>query len=90
MTGKVEATCTHPAILTLCRRASDLALPMLGHVDEYDDTVFNRAQMRAVTPELTALADESSLNLAEAASDLLSLAAQVERRPHRYLVFNGD
>lgn len=52
-TGQVEATCTHPAILALCRRASELELSMLGHVDQYDDTVFNASQMRVVKPELT-------------------------------------
>lgn len=65
-------------------------MPMLGHVDQYDDTVFNRAQMRAVTPELTMLAADSPPEVTQAASDLLALAAQVEQKPHRYLIFNGD
>ena len=65
-------------------------MSMLGHVDPYDDTVFNRTQMRAVTPELEALAAGSPPEVAQAASDVLALVAQVDEKPHRYLVFNGD
>jgi hypothetical protein len=50
--GAIEATCTHPAIGALCQRASRLGLPMIGYVDPYDDTVFNRSQMCLVVPEL--------------------------------------
>ena len=54
-TGETLAACTHPAIGDLCRRAETLALPMLGYVDPYDDTWFNKSQMRLLVPELEAL-----------------------------------
>jgi len=88
--GQIEDKCTHPAILEMCRRAAELALPMLGYVDQYDDTTFNRAQMRAVRPELSILASEPAPGVTQAASELLDLVSRIERRPHLYLVFNGD
>ncbi|AJE83220.1 hypothetical protein SLNWT_2844 [Streptomyces albus] len=63
---------------------------MLGYVDPCDDTVFNRSQLRVLTPELQALADGSTAEEAEAVREILALATRVERKAHRYLVFNGD
>jgi hypothetical protein len=88
--GAIEATCTHPAIGALCQRASRLGLPMIGYVDPYDDTVFNRPQMRLVVPELHRLAEESSGNEAQAALEIIDLTSRIERKPHLYLLFNGD
>jgi hypothetical protein len=88
--GEVEQTCTHLALDMLCERARELDLPMLGLVDDCDDTVFNRSQMRLVVAELRRLAEETPGRPAEAARRVLDLTTQVERRPQRYLVFNGD
>jgi hypothetical protein len=88
--GETLATCTHPAINSLCRRAEALALPMLGYVDPYDDTWFNKSQMRLLVPELNALIDSTPAPEAEAAAEVLTLAELLERKPHRYLVFVGD
>ncbi|HEX3791684.1 MAG TPA: hypothetical protein VHW44_27735 [Pseudonocardiaceae bacterium] len=88
--GAVETTCTHPAIPSLCQRASRLGMPMLGFVDPYDDTVFNRSQMRLVIPELRKLADDSPADEAQAARELIRLASRIEHETHRYLLFNGD
>ncbi|WP_326708049.1 hypothetical protein OG758_00415 [Streptomyces sp. NBC_01474] len=84
------ATSTHPAIGDLCRRAETLGLPMLGYVDPYDDTWFNKSQMRLVVPELEALMNSASAPEAEAAAEVLALAEQLEPKPHRYLIFVGD
>ncbi|MXG30494.1 hypothetical protein [Streptomyces sp. YIM 132580] len=89
-TGVVEATCVHPSIADLCERAASRGLPLLGYVDPYDDTVFNRSQLRVLIPELRALADDSAAVEAEAVHEILALTVQVERKAHRYLVFNGD
>ncbi|MEU6107549.1 hypothetical protein ABZ853_03925 [Streptomyces albidoflavus] len=89
-TGAVEARCVHPSVADLCGRAAGRNLPMLGHVDPLDDTVFNRSQLSVLVPELRALVDGSAAEEAEAAREILALTAQVERRAHRYLVFNGD
>lgn len=89
-TGETLATCTHQAIGSLCRRAGTLALPMLGYVDPYDDTWFNKSQMRLLIPELKALIDSASAPEAEAATELLSLADLLDHKPHRYLIFVGD
>ncbi|MGW5257560.1 hypothetical protein ACWERW_32215 [Streptomyces sp. NPDC004012] len=89
-TGDTVAVSTNPAIAALCRRAAALAIPMLGYVDPYDDTWFNKSQMRLVVPELKALLDDAPAAEAEAADELLTLAAHLERKPHRYLIFNGD
>ncbi|MFF0836637.1 MULTISPECIES: hypothetical protein [unclassified Streptomyces] len=89
-TGETLAACTHPAIDDLCRRAETLALPMLGHVDPYDDTWFNRSQMRLLIPELKTLINSASALEADATAEVLVLAEQLERKPHRYLIFVGD
>ncbi|MFI1205664.1 hypothetical protein ACH4VR_40650 [Streptomyces sp. NPDC020883] len=89
-TGEVEATCVHPSIAALCGRAASQNLPLLGFVDLYDDTVFNRSQLRVLIPELRALADGAAAEEVEAVHEILALTAQVERKAHRYLVFNGD
>ncbi|MFE4263755.1 hypothetical protein [Streptomyces sp. NPDC056883] len=68
-TGVVEATCVHPSIADLCRRTASQNLPLLGYVDPYDDTVFNRSQLRVLIPELRALADSSVTEEAEAVFD---------------------
>ncbi|WP_280665950.1 MULTISPECIES: hypothetical protein [unclassified Kitasatospora] len=89
-TGETLATCTHPAINALCRRAEALALPMLGYVDPYDDTWFNKSQMRLLVPELKALLDNAPVAEAEAAAEVLALADELEHKPHRYIIFVGD
>ncbi|QKW04979.1 hypothetical protein HUT18_00015 [Streptomyces sp. NA04227] len=88
--GESEARFWHPAIPAVCERASSQNLPLLGCVDPYDDTVFNRAQLRILIPELQALAEGAAADEAEAVRQILGLTAQVQRKPHRYLVFNGD
>ncbi|MFJ4910663.1 hypothetical protein ACIQCR_34860 [Streptomyces sp. NPDC093249] len=88
-TGTIEATCCHPALDALCEQAAQAGLPGIGNVDKYDDTVFNRSQMRLVIPELTQLS-LSTTPVAEAAEEVLALARTIERKNHRYLVFNGD
>ncbi|MDT9681153.1 hypothetical protein RND61_03540 [Streptomyces sp. TRM76323] len=89
-TGTVEATCAHPSVPALCERATSQNLPLLGCVDPYDDTVFNQSQLRVLIPELRALAEGAAAEEAEAVHEILALAAQVDRKAHRYLVFNGD
>ncbi|KOU28198.1 hypothetical protein ADK53_35390 [Streptomyces sp. WM6373] len=89
-TGMVEATCVHTSISDLYRRAASQDLPLLGYVDPCEDTVFNGSQLRVLIPEPRALADGSAAEEAEAVHKNLALTAQVERKAHRYLVFNGD
>ncbi|WP_380282511.1 hypothetical protein [Kitasatospora purpeofusca] len=88
--GEILAVCTHPALGDLCRQAETFAMPLLGYVDPYDDTWFNRSQMRLLAPELRVLIDSAPAPEAEAAAEVLALADQLERKPHRYLVFVGD
>lgn len=89
-TGDTVVVSTKPAIDALCRRAAELAMPMLGYVAPYDDTWFNTSQMRLVVPELHALLDDAPAAEAEAANELLAMATHLQRKPHHYLIFNGD
>ncbi|MFJ9618844.1 hypothetical protein [Streptomyces noursei] len=89
-TGTIEATCCHPALDALCQQATQAGFPGIGNVDKYDDTVFNRSQMRLVIPELTQLSLSVPTPVAEAAEEVLAMARTIERLSHRYLVFNGD
>jgi hypothetical protein len=62
---------------------------MLGAVDPYDDTRFNRLQVQTVRNELRQLADLTE-DVTAAACELLSLVDLVDLRPHRYLILVGD
>ncbi|MCL1869353.1 MAG: hypothetical protein FWF90_02940 [Promicromonosporaceae bacterium] len=73
----------------LVRSANRLALPFLGNVDEFDDTIFNRLQLRVVGAELDEISRTSSDFGAEV-RELEDLVSLVQERPHRFLVFNGD
>lgn len=84
------ARCIHPDLNRLVEFAQSLKLPMLGNVDPYDDTRFNRMQMSLVVPELRMLADSAPEGAAGAAQELLALTELVDAKPHRYLVFIGD
>ncbi|MFF4197335.1 hypothetical protein [Nonomuraea sp. NPDC001831] len=88
--GDMEGQSLHPAINALCDRALGLGLPMLGYVDPCDDTIFNRSQMRKVVPELQQLARLVPEDERRAAEEILDLCQLIERKPHRYLLFNGD
>jgi hypothetical protein len=72
----------------LLDRARQAHLPLLGIVDEYDDTIFNGMQVSVVVRELGALAGDDALK--PALEELEAMAGVVQERPHRYLVFNGD
>lgn len=73
----------------LLRAARVQAMPFLGSADEYDDTVFNRLQLRAVADELKQIRRTSN-DLGPEVRELEVLAALADERPHRFLVFNGD
>jgi hypothetical protein len=72
----------------LCERARQAGMPMLGGVDEYDDTYFNKSQMRLVIPELEELAAASPPTEATMATRLLDLARKVSN--HDQMIFFGD
>ena len=81
--------CLHPGLNALVEAASAAGLPMLGAVDPYDDTRFNRLQVQTVRNELRQLADLTE-DVTAAACELLSLVDLVDLRPHRYLILVGD
>ena len=66
--------------------------PMLGHVDPYGNTIFNRSQMRAIVAEIDRLVGTSAVN--EQQSEFLlqvkELCAEGLARQHRFLWFLGD
>jgi hypothetical protein len=84
------AYCTHSSIGEIIRAARKMDMPMLGNVDQYDDTRFNRMQMKLVSSELLMLASTQSGDGLDAVEELLALVELVKERPHRYLVFVGD
>jgi hypothetical protein len=88
--GMTEALSTHPGIGRVCLLAEESAFPMLGYVDPYGDTTFNRSQMRLVIPELRALIERGTEDESDAAREILTLAERVEHDIHTYLVFEGD
>ena len=90
-TGKVLARSTHSSLGAVCRLAKADDLPLLGGVDPYDDTVFNRFLLPSVSGELDLLlAAAQDAGVREAIGEVLALVELVGLRPHRYLLFNGD
>ena len=65
--------------------------PLLYGVDPYDDTVFNRRQCEQLSREVAFLRSQSlEGNQPDMLTELDRLLGQVNRSPHRYLLFNGD
>lgn len=50
------ASCTHLSLGEIIRAARQMGMPMLGNVDQHDDTRFNRMQARIVSSEFVKLA----------------------------------
>lgn len=88
--GEILGRSIHRSLGQVCRSARDRALPMLGDVDPYDDTVFNRSQIPRLLSEVEVLQLSAGASQGEAISELVELANYVLRKPHRYLVFSGD
>jgi hypothetical protein len=86
--GEIRGEVTGVEINRLCEHASVAGMPMLGYVDEYDDTYFNLSQMRLVIPELAQLATSVPPYEAGMAQQLLDLARIVS--VHDQMIFIGD
>lgn len=85
------ALCEHGSLNELVKLAREMQMPMLGNVDRYDDTRFNRMQMKLVCSELHELVSQSSPGgVLDAARELLAMAELVRAKAHRYLIFVGD
>jgi hypothetical protein len=67
--------------------------PILGYVDPYGNTIYNRGQMETLMEELVRIR-QASLELSEdtraSIDGLLELSAKGVQKPHRYLWFIGD
>jgi hypothetical protein len=86
--GEIRGEAAGVEINRLCEHASTAGMPMLGYVDEYDDTYFNFSQMRLVIPELERLAESASHDEAGMVQQLLDLARMM--RTHDQMIFIGD
>ena len=67
--------------------------PILGHIDPYGNTIYNRGQMETLMAELERVwrASLDADDGAKAAIDgLRDVCAEGLKRPHRYLWFLGD
>ena len=79
-----------PGMNRLVERARASGFPMLGNVDEYDDTKFNRLQVEVLIRELAVFTKGEDRQVAGAAEELTAMAQLVLEKPHRYLLFIGD
>jgi len=66
--------------------------PMLGHVDPYGNTIFNRSQMRDIVAEIDRLVGSSAVDERQEGFLLKVKELCVEglTRQHRFLWFLGD
>lgn len=89
-TGEALARSEHKALNRLFAAAASKGHLFTGCVDPYDDTIFNRLQVRSVLLELEALLPFLATDEAAAAVEVKKLAELVCERPHRYLAVSGD
>jgi hypothetical protein len=69
----------------------DPEYPMLRHIDEYGDTVFNRLQMREFLEEWDRLTQTlTNSDQRRIALGIRQLAEKCQREPQTYLRFIGD
>ena len=69
----------------------DTAYPMLGCIDPYGDTTFNRPQIALFLSEWVAVSSKAkTAEEKELVSSIESLAQQVRDNVHLYLKFIGD
>lgn len=66
--------------------------PMLGHVDPYGNTIFNRSQMRVIMDEIDRLVGAPMMNekQAEFLLKVKEICVEGLTRQHRFLWFLGD
>jgi hypothetical protein len=89
-TEEILSRSVHPGIGALCQSARERHLPLLSGVDPYDNTVFNRLQVRDVRAELDSLRDAGDFEDLVLWTELVELIELVNAKPHRYLLFSGD
>jgi hypothetical protein len=89
-TGTVLRSSTDSGLHAICVLARERGLPLLGHIDPYDNTIFNRMQAEVIRSELGSLTKISGPEYKASLEGLIDLVNLVVERPHRYLVFNGD
>lgn len=69
----------------------DPSYPMLQHIDEYGDTIFNGLQMREFLIEWNRLTETlTDTNQCKLASEIRRLAEKCRSKPHTFLRFIGD
>ena len=67
--------------------------PILGHVDPYGNTIYNRGQMETLMTELERVRRKShaaDVDAKAAIEGLREVCAEGIKKPHRYLWFLGD
>jgi hypothetical protein len=91
-TGEVLAQMPRPYV-PLVSWADRTEYPILGHVDLYGNTIYNRAQMETLVAELDRLRQllaEPDERARAIVDGLQEVCAEGVRNPHRYLWFVGD
>ncbi|WP_433270957.1 hypothetical protein ACQPZF_11205 [Actinosynnema sp. CS-041913] len=77
--------------LPLVGRTDRDQYPMLGHVDPYGNTIFNRGQMATLVAELERVSKAGPQGERSAvAKELVAICVEGQRKPHRFLWFIGD
>lgn len=91
-TGEVLVRLGKP-YLPLVGWADRSEFPMLGHIDPYGNTVYNRGQMNTLLLELERVRDNLSTTEVDKEKDieeLDSICTEGMKKPHRFLWFVGD
>ena len=91
--GGTLSTTTDPKnLLThLLPEFGDTEYPMLGCIDPYGDTTFNRPQITLFLAEWSAVSSKAkTLEEKELAASIESMAQRVRENVHLYLKFIGD
>ncbi|OLR91248.1 hypothetical protein BJP25_26615 [Actinokineospora bangkokensis] len=78
-----------PGALATAARHRDRFV-MAGHIDPYDDTVFNRVQLGVLVEEFEQLGELCDAEQVEALRELIGLARVAMGKVHATLLFSGD
>jgi hypothetical protein len=90
--GRLDAVVDPRNLLgRLLPEPGDLRYPMLGSIDPYADTVFNRLQMSRFLAELAEFSPKAQMpEERELVSKIEHMAKRVRDEVHLYLKFIGD
>ncbi|GAA1722861.1 hypothetical protein GCM10009765_83550 [Fodinicola feengrottensis] len=88
----IEMVASDPALGWVVPYLPPGEFPMIGHIDPYGNTIFNRSQMRALRAEIDVCRTDERVKpgAVEFLLEISRLCELGDKRPHKFLWFLGD